>query len=288
MTIRTWLTRVLVERLEKRAETVIHALNVNRGDWEETFYHFLAANFGFKTNAVPFELLAKSLPQNILAKHKNNPLQIEALIFGQAGFLEGDLVDEYPKSLKKEYGFLRKKYSLTPIENHLWKFLRMRPQNFPTIRLAQFAALIVRSNHLFSKILDIREVKALRDLFTEIQVNSYWETHYRFDVPSKPQAKNLGAASVDVLLLNTLTLFLFSYGKHLQLEYYISRSMKLLENLPAENNTIINDFDVLGVKAKTAFDSQALLELRKNYCNFKKCLQCGIGNKILVHSKALI
>ena len=281
MTVRTWLTRVLVERLETRAETVIHALNVNRGDWEETFYQFLAANFGFKTNAVPFELLAKSLPQNILAKHKNNPLQIEALIFGQAGFLEGDVIDDYPKALKKEYDFLRKKYSLTPIENHLWKFLRMRPQNFPTIRLAQFAALIVRSNHLFSKILDIREVKALRDLFTEININPYWETHYRFDAPSKPQSKNLGADSIDILLLNTLALFLFSYGKHLQLEYYISRSMKLLENLPAEKNNIINDFDVLGVKAKTAFDSQALLELKKNYCNFKKCLQCGIGNKIL-------
>src|SRR5476649_1631479 len=154
-----WLTRVLVERLEKKSVAVIAALNLNRGDWEETFYQFLAANFGFKTNALPFELLAKSLPQNILAKHKNNPSQIEALIFGQAGFLEGDMVDDYPKALKKEYDFLRKKYSLMPIENHLWKFLRMRPQNFPTIRLAQFAALIVRSNHLFSKILDIREVK---------------------------------------------------------------------------------------------------------------------------------
>jgi hypothetical protein len=281
MTIRTWLTRVLVERLEKRAETVIKALNQNRGDWEETFYQFLAANFGFKTNGLPFEMLAKSLPQNILAKHKNNPLQIEALIFGQAGFLEGDVVDEYPKKLKAEYDFLRKKYNLTPIENHLWKFLRMRPQNFPTIRLAQFAALIIKSNHLFSKILDIREIKGLRDLFTEIQVNPYWEEHYRFDAPSKPSSKNLGQSSVDVLLLNTLAIFLFSYGKHLQLEYYISRSMKLLESLPKEENNIINDFDVLGVKVKNAFESQALLELRNNYCNFKKCLQCGIGNKIL-------
>ena len=281
MTIKTWLTRVLVERLEKRAETVIHALNVNRGDWEEAFYQFLAANFGFKTNALPFEILAKSLPQNILAKHKNNPLQIEALIFGQAGFLEGEPVDDYPKSLKKEYDFLRKKYSLMPIENHLWKFLRMRPQNFPTIRLAQFAALIVKSNHLFSKILDIREIKSLRELFTDIQVNPYWEDHYRFDSPSKPSPKNFGAGSIDGLLLNSLAVFLFSYGKHLQLEYYISRSMKLLENLPKEENNIITDFDVLGVKAKTAFDSQALLELRNNYCNFKKCLHCGIGNKIL-------
>jgi hypothetical protein len=281
MTIKTWLTRVLVERLEKRAETVIHALNVNRGDWEETFYQFLAANFGFKTNALPFEMLAKSLPQNILAKHKNNPLQIEALVFGQAGFLEGEPIDDYPKSLKNEYNFLRKKYSLTPIENHLWKFLRMRPQNFPTIRLAQFAALIVKSNHLFSKILDIREVKSLRDLFTDIQVNPYWEDHYRFDVSSKPSPKNLGTASIDGLLLNSLAVFLFSYGKHMQLEYYISRAMKLLENLPKEENNIITDFDVLGVKAKNAFETQALLELRNNYCNFKKCLQCGIGNKIL-------
>lgn len=281
MTIRTWLTRVLIERLEKRAETVISALNQNRGDWEETFYQFLAANFGFKTNALPFEMLAKSLPQNILAKHKNNPLQIEAFIFGQAGFLEGDVVDDYPQKLKAEYNFLRKKYNLTPIENHLWKFMRMRPQNFPTIRLAQFSALIVKSNHLFSKILDIREVKSFRDLFTEIQINPYWEDHFRFDTASKPSSKNLGQSSVDVLLLNTFTTFLFSYGKHLQLEYYINRSMKLLDSLPKEENNIINDFDVLGIKVKTAFESQALLELRNNYCNFKKCLQCGIGNKIL-------
>jgi len=281
MTISTWLTRVLIERLEKRAETVINTLNHNRGDWEETFYQYLAANFGFKTNALPFEMLAKSLPQNILAKHKNNPMQIEALIFGQAGFLAGDVTDEYPKKLKDEYNFLRKKYSLTPIENHLWKFLRMRPQNFPTVRLAQFAALIIRSNHLFSKVLDIRDVKAFRDLFTEIQVNPYWDNHYRFDAPSKPSSKNLGASSIDVLLLNTLAVFLFSYGKHLQLEYYVNRSMKLLESLPKEQNNIITDFDVLGVKVKNAFESQALLELKNNYCNFKKCLQCGIGNKIL-------
>jgi len=139
----------------------------------------------------------------------------------------------------------------------------------------------VRSNHLFSKILDIREVNGLRDLFTEIRVNPYWEDHYRFDVPSKPSPKNLGESSIDLLLLNTLSVFLFSYGKHLQLEYYINRSMKLLDNLPKEENNIITNFDVLGVKIKTAFESQALLELKNNYCNFKKCLQCGIGNKIL-------
>lgn len=284
-TRRSWLTRVLIERLEKRSEAVIAALNLNRGDWEETFYQVLAANFGFKTNALPFELLAKSLPQNILAKHKNNSMQIEALIFGQAGFLDSEPTDEYPQLLKKEYTFLRKKYNLTPVENHLWKFLRMRPQNFPTIRLAQFAALVVKSNHLFSKVLDIKEIKDLRNLFIETNINPYWDNHYRFNVESKPMVKNLGQSSVDILLLNTIALFLFSYGRHLQLQYYIDRSLKLLENLPAEHNNIIADFDVLGVKINTAFESQALLELRNNYCNFKKCLQCGIGIKILAHSK---
>jgi len=281
LTLHNWLTRVLVERLEKRTAAVISSLNKNRGDWEETFYQFLAANFGFKINALPFELLAKSLPQVILAKHKNNPMQIEALIFGQAGFLKDDVVDEYPRKLKKEYEFLQKKYQLTPVENHLWKFMRLRPQNFPTIRLAQFAALVVNSNHLFSKLLEIKDVKGLRDLFTAVKVNPYWENHYRFDAVSAPSSKNLGAASVDVLLLNTLALFLFSYGKHNQQQHYINRSLQLLEFLPNENNKIVADFGNLGVKIKTAFESQALLELKNCYCNYKKCLDCGVGNKIL-------
>jgi predicted nucleic acid-binding protein len=281
LTMENWLTRILVERLEKRSDTVIAALNLNRGDWEETFYQFLAANFGFKNNALPFELMAKSLPQNILAKHKNNPMQIEALIFGQAGFLNNDFTDEYPRSLKKEYEFLKKKFNLTPIENHLWKFLRMRPQNFPTIRLAQFAALVVQSNHLFSKVLETKEMKALRDLFSNIQINNYWETHYRFDTESKPVGKHLGAASVDIILLNTVALFLFSYGRHLQQQYYINRGLKLLENIPGEQNSIMTDFANLGLKINTAFESQALLELKNNYCDYKKCLQCGVGIKIL-------
>jgi len=280
-TLRTWFTRILIERLEKKSTAVIASLELNRGDWEETFYQFLAANFGFKTNAVPFELMAKSLPQNILAKHKNNALQIEALIFGQAGFLTGDFTDEYPQKLKTEYEFLRKKFSLTPIDNHLWKFMRMRPLNFPTVRLAQFAALVVNSNHLFSKILDIKDVKSLQKLFTDIQVNAYWDEHYQFDKPSKPASKNMGPASADLLLLNTLALFLFSYGKYNQQQYFIDHSLKLLENLPGERNNIIADFDNLGVKANSAFESQALLELKNYYCNYKKCLQCSVGNKIL-------
>ena len=281
ITLRNWLTRVLVERLEKRSVAVMKGIEVNKGDWEETFYQFLAAQFGFKTNAVPFELMAKSLPQLTLGKHKNNPLQIEALIFGQAGFLEDDLNDEYPQKLKEEYTFLQKKYDLKPIEKHLWKFMRLRPQNFPTIRLAQFAALIVKSNHLFSKVLDIKDIDSLRKLFTSLEVNPYWETHYRFDAASKPISKSLGQSSIDILLLNTFVLFLFSYGKYTQQEYFINRSLKLLEKLPAEHNKIVTNFDSVGIKVNTAFDSQALLELKNNYCDYKKCLQCGVGNKIL-------
>ena len=208
-------------------------------------------------------------------------MQIEALIFGQAGFLIDELTDEYPQKLKKEYDFLRKKFSLTPIENHLWKFMRLRPQNFPTIRLAQFAALVVNSNHLFSKILDIKDVKSLQKLFTDIKVNEYWDDHYRFDKLSAPSSKNMGQASAELLLLNTLALFLFSYGRHNQQQYYIDRSLKLLENLPGEQNNIIAGFNSLGVKATSAFETQALLELKNYYCNYKKCLQCSVGNKIL-------
>ncbi|MCC8425601.1 DUF2851 family protein [Mucilaginibacter sp. UR6-11] len=280
-TLRTWFTRILIERLEKKSAAVITALGLNRGDWEETFYQFLAANFGFKTNAVPFELLAKSLPQNILAKHKNNTLQIEALIFGQAGFLNEDFTDEYPRKLKTEYEFLSRKFNLKPVDNHLWKFMRMRPLNFPTVRLAQFAALVVNSSHLFSKVLDIKDIKSLQKLFSDVKVNTYWDDHYQFDKPSKSASKNMGQSSADLLLLNTLALFLFSYGKHNQQQYYIDRSLKLLESLPGENNNIIADFDSLGVKANSAFESQALLELKNYYCNYKKCLQCSVGNKIL-------
>jgi len=281
LSMHNWLTRVLVERLEKKSVAVINALQINKGNWEETFYQYLAANFGFKINALPFELMAKSLPQNLLAKHKTNALQIEALIFGQAGFLEEEHTEPYPLKLKAEYAYLQKKFSLVPIEKHLWKFLRLRPANFPTVRLAQFAGLITQCNHLFSKILEERSVAGLRKLFSNIVVNQYWDTHYRFGAASKFSVKSLGNASIDLLLMNTVAAFLFSYGNHYQLPDHVERSLELLESLPVEQNNMVNDFKVLGVKAQSAFQSQALLELRQSYCNHKKCLQCGIGNQIL-------
>jgi hypothetical protein len=161
--------------------------------------------------------------------------------------------------------------------------MRLRPQNFPTIRLAQFAALIIRSQHLFSKILELREVKVVQELFSDINVNSYWESHYRFDQESKPVTKNFGKASVDLLLINTVALFLFAYGRHHQQEQYIDRSLQLLESLSVERNHVVDDFLEMGIKVKSAFESQALLELKNSYCNYKKCLRCGVGNHILNH-----
>lgn len=281
LNLQNWLTRILVERLERRSEMVIHSLNNNKGNWEETFYQLLAASFGFNINSVPFELLAKSLPQLILAKHKNNQFQIEALIFGQAGMLEDEFEDEYPKKLKQEYLYLQHKHQLAPIGKHLWKYLRLRPHNFPTIRLAQFAALIGQSQHLFSKVLEIEEVSALRKLFSDLRVNEYWTTHYRFDVPSKATEKAMGAASIDSILMNTVVRILFAYGTHQQQQVYVDRSLRLLEHLPAESNSIISSFGDMGILSKSAFDTQALLELKNSYCNYKKCLQCGVGNYIL-------
>lgn len=276
-----FLSRILVERLAYKSAEVEEKVKALKGDWDETFYHFLAKSFGFKVNALPMEMLAKSLPQQLFAKHKDQPLQIEALIFGQAGFLSQNFADDYPKLLKKEYQFLRKKYNLQPLDVSLWKFLRMRPQNFPTLRLAQFAALIVKSNHLFSKTLSFEDDVFLPQLFKDLPVNSYWKKHYHFNKKAESVKLNLGKGSIDNLLINTLSLFLFAYGRVTNQPNYENRAFNLLENLAAENNAILKQFEIAGVKIENAFNSQALLQLKKYYCNEKKCLNCAIGIKIL-------
>jgi hypothetical protein len=279
--VNSFLSRVTVERLERKSEEVYHKLNELKGDWDEVFYHFMAKNFGFKVNAVPMEMLARSLPQQIFAKHKDHPLQIEALIFGQAGFLNQKFLSDYPQKLKTEYQFLKKKYSLKPIDVSLWKFMRMRPQNFPTLKLAQLAALVVNSNHLFSKILTIKDHRSLSRLFEELPVNEFWETHYHFNKEAKNVGLQLSKETINNFLINTLSLFLFAYGKYLDQYKLVNKGLSLLENLPAENNSIIKQFKTAGVKIGSAYHTQGLLQLKKNYCNEKKCLNCGIGIKIL-------
>ncbi|WP_421943081.1 DUF2851 family protein [Pedobacter sp.] len=220
--IDSFLSRTLIERFEEKTQSVIRTLNELNGNWDETFYRFIAKNFGFKVNALPFELFAKAIPQQIYGKHKDNAMQIEALVFGAAGFLNDDFKEEYPAKLKQEYQFLQRKYAIKSIEVPLWKFMRMRPQNFPTIRLAQFAALIVKANHLFSKIIEIKEVAELRKLFEELPVNQYWKTHYHFRKEAVGVNTQIGKSSIDNVLLNTIALFLFAYGKHTGTQFYTS------------------------------------------------------------------
>ncbi len=280
MTKNLWLDRLLVERLEHKTEAMRHALAQNGNDWEETFYQFVARNFGLKVNAEPFEALAKSLPQKILAKHKDNLLQIEALLFGQAGLLEADFEEDYPNALKKEYHFLQKKYRLMSLDAMMWKFLRLHPANFPTIRLAQFARLVCRSAHLFSKILEV-ETQADVDRLFEAKLDGYWLTHYTFGNVSTKRNKSLGKDAVRLLTINTIVPFLFLYGDMRGEEEFKNKAVGLLEALPAEKNSIISGWEKLGMESKSAYQTQALLQLKNVYCDGKRCLECAIGGAIL-------
>lgn len=280
ITIQTWLERMVVERLEQKSQTMEQALENNKGDWETTFYHLLARNFGFKTNTVPFELLAKSLPPSALAKHKNNLLQLEALLFGQAGFLSDNTGDDYYIQLKQEYKHLASKFTLSPLEKTLWKFARMRPVNFPSVRIAQFAALIHHSSHLFSKIIEVDEVQQLYKLFAA-KPSAYWTTHYHFSKKSKEQIKSLGQSSIDNILINTIAPFLLVYGKLKNSEKYRQRALSLLQQCKAENNSIISLWKAAGIKPEHAWHTQGLIQLKNQYCNSRQCLKCAIGIKIL-------
>ncbi len=280
-TIDNWLERILIERLERKTGELLLALNQNNNNWEETFYRTLAKNFGYKINALPFELLAKSIPNIILAKHKDNIEQIEALLFGQAGMLNDDTMDDdYYKSLKKEYEFLKHKHSLTPLDESLWKFMRLRPISFPSIRIAQFAQLIHHSSHLFSKILEVRSTRELSKLF-KVSTSDYWREHYVFGKPSVTKSKPLGRDFIDTIIINTVVPFLFVYGKKKGLPKQTDKAFRFLEELMPEKNSILTKWNEIGVDATNSYQSQALLELKNEYCVRKKCLTCGIGNKIL-------
>jgi hypothetical protein len=280
--LRSWQNTLLSERLEQKVNTIQSLLKDNHNDWEETFYITLAHNFGTGINGYPFELLAKSLPQRYLSKHKDNLFQLEALFFGQSGLLdiEPDHHDEYANALRKEYAFLQAKYTLSPIDGHLWKLLRLRPVNFPHVRLAQLAALTHQSTKLFSKIIDNPTLEHLSTLF-QCQPSEYWTTHYSFQTTSASKNKPLGKSTLTILLINTVVPFLFAYGKYRDNEVLQDRAISLLEDLPAEKNSIIEGWKELNIQTQSAFDTQALLQLKRAYCDDKKCLRCRIGHTVL-------
>ncbi len=277
-----WINRILIERLETKSKAIFTLLEQNKNNWEEAFYITLARNFGFGTNGDTFEQLARALPLSCLGKHKDNLFQIEALLFGQSGLLSlpKENADEYQQSLQKEYDFLRSKFTLTPIDGNIWKLLRLRPSNFPHIRIAQFAGLIHKSSKLFSKIIENHTLENLRKLFV-CETSEYWKTHYLFGEKSNSRNKKIGETAINTILINTVVPFLFCYGKNKQNADLQDAALSLLENLPVEQNSITLHFAELGIFAKSAYDSQALIQLKKRYCDDKKCLQCQIGHKIM-------
>ena len=278
--IQSWKNALLTERLESKLLAITNLLNENKQHWEDAFYITLARNFGFGTNSQAFETLAKSLPLSALGKHKDQLFQLEALLFGQAGLLNKDATDEYATKLKQEYDFLRSKFSLQPMECSQWKLLRLRPDNFPHVRIAQFAALIHSSSKLFTKMVDNPNIDYLKGIFA-CKPSSYWQTHYLFAQESAKKSKNLGSQSINSILINTVVPFLFCYAHQKNIQDLKDKALLILEQIPAERNAIVSGWQNLGLTTESAYDSQALLQLKKLYCDDKKCLRCRIGHKVL-------
>ncbi|MBY0478458.1 MAG: DUF2851 family protein [Chitinophagaceae bacterium] len=275
----SWKERMIAERLYEKNEKIHQLLKETNGHWEETFWQLLARNFGVTVNADAFESMAKTITVAQLAKNKHQIHQLEALLLGQAGLLNENFTEDYPILLQKEYQYLQKKYKLQP-SRQLLSFLRMRPSNFPSVRLAQLAMLIHHSSHLFSKIIEASNIQTIKQLLS-VTANDYWHYHYQLNQPSAYRKKQLGHVMIENILINTIIPILFAYALQHNNEELKQKALDWLQLLPVENNTITKKWEATGVQHKTAYDSQALLYLKKNYCNHKHCLQCAIGNSIL-------
>ncbi len=283
--IEFWINKLTVERLARKANDIKQVLERNKQNWEETFYQFMARAFGFRVNADPFERLARSIPLVAISKHKDNLMHVEAILFGQSGLLEPAIgADEYYQELLNHYHHFKAKFNLKPLPAHVWKFARLRPSNFPTLRIAQFASLIHKSSALFSKIREAKNRQQFMSLFNS-EASGYWDTHYQFNrVSAKKSIKRVGESATENLLINAVAPFLFIYGKFTGNEDAGEKALSLLDELSAENNTIIRHWQELGISAGSAYKSQGLLQLKNDYCTPRKCLHCEIGNAILKKS----
>jgi hypothetical protein len=274
-----WKERIMAERLELKSTKVLQLFEESRHHWEEVFWWMLAANFGIKVNASLFEQVARSIPVTLLAKHKNQIHQLEALLLGQANLLEENFTEDYPQLLQREYLFLRKKYSLCKVPATAC-FLRMRPANFPTVRLAQLAMVVKQVSHLFSKVKESLSVKEVKELL-DITCNDYWHYHYLFDEPAAFKPKHLGPQMINSIFINTIIPVLFSYGLYTRDEKCKDKVIRWLGEITAEENTITRVWETSGIGNNNALDSQALIHLTNHYCHPKLCLECAVGNKIL-------
>lgn len=282
-TAHSWMTALQMERFEQKATLLNERLKRCQGNWEDAFFITLARNFGFGLNGNAFETWAHRLPFRAVDKHRNDLFQIEAIFFGQAGILEDSDGDGYYLRLKKEYTYLQHKFGLIPMDASLWRFLRLRPANFPHIRIAQLACLYHRAYGLLSRIMETETLQGVRDILKG-GTSEYWLTHYTFGGSSPSRPKTLSNTSLDLLIINTVVTFLYAYGLHKGNRVLCARAGSFLEELKAENNYITRMWEQCGMKASNAADSQALIQLKKEYCDKKKCLYCRIGYEYLKRS----
>ena len=281
ITIYSMMDKALALRLEVKSDKIFREIALTGNDWEEISWRMLCRNFVFKTNAYPFFELGKSLPLKILKKESQNLKTIEALLFGQAGFLEENLEDTYFNELVREYNFKRIKYGLERrLDRHQWKFLRLRPANFPTIRIAQMAVLIANQSNLFSLFMNFKSISELKTSLALVQ-SSYWLNHYNFGSKTKSKIGKPGASSIENVLINTVAPLLFSYGIYKDQDELKEKSMELLANVKPETNRITKKWKISGIDVKSAFDSQALIEIYSQFCLKKRCLNCTIGTEII-------
>ena len=276
------LEKVLMQRLERKAEEVQTIYKQNRNNWEETFYQLLARNFGFKINAEPFFQLARLLPLKLLLKQADKQDQIEAMLFGQAGFLDASKGDDYYLKLRREHRLLAQKYSLQQkkMSKAQWRFLRLRPANFPSLRLAQLGSILHHHQNIFSAVRECENVTSLLQLFT-VPPSYYWLNHYQFTKKSKNEEHALGKPSIENIIINTVVPVWVAYGKLSDEQSYIDRAVQVLQQLPAEENKITRAWKNVGMTTQTSFDSQALIELYNSFCQQKSCLNCAIGASLM-------
>ncbi|MFT4668891.1 MAG: hypothetical protein ACI840_000722 [Ulvibacter sp.] len=285
-TYKAWLERLFVERLERKSEVIIHHLKKSNNHWESLLFELLCKNFGLKVNGEAFLSIAQSVDFSLVQKCSQDQYDLESLLFGQAGFLEVDKEDGYLIKLQNNYEYLKYKFNLRDSTALPSKFFRLRPRNFPTIRLSQLASLYSKRRHLFSEVIfdasTYNSVKSISELYTvfDVSASDYWDTHYNFGVVSAKRKKKLSKKFIDLLIINTIIPMQFCYAK--QMGKDISEVLlKLTSSISAEENSIVKKYNELRPKTRSAFESQALLQLKTEYCNKMRCLDCAVGNAIL-------
>ncbi|MCI7489504.1 MAG: DUF2851 family protein [Sodaliphilus sp.] len=282
LTIVEWVEGLAFERLHGKVERIHQLLDSFNGSWEDVCYVTLARNFGFGINNDAFERLARRTPLRLLGKHSDSVLQIEALLFGQAGMLDAQKpgMDSYYNQLCTEYAFLSNKFQLTPMEKESWKLFRIRPQNFPYRRIAMLAQFIEGGFRMMNRILEAEGEKEMRALF-EVELSGYWTKHYTFGKPNERATSTLSRSSTDIILINTVAPLLYAYGELTGNYEMTDKAIKLLEDLRAESNSIVSHFVAYGIDCPDALTSQALVQLKREYCDARKCIYCKIGHHLL-------